>query len=221
MKKILLLNLCSFILITISAQSNMVGINLKAYEPMAGFKQNLSSIPFGISANYLRNSDNSPLSYGLELGAAVYNCEEQSIVYKDVDTPVIKEDGFFTLHAVARYTVLDLEWSQFYGEGKMGMTMFISTLTPNGCEESEFNGSAEYHGTAFNLGLGGGILLNPTVFTGLDNESIYWIDFGVTSFSGSSSTYSINSNEVKNSDTPTANSFTHYMDYRIGLIIKL
>lgn len=222
MKKLLLLSLGFFSAGIIIAQSTAIGFNAKAFQPLTELKQNIDCVPVGFSMNLLRTNEASRFSYGIETGLAMYNYDSYKTEHQGEIIEIQEEDCFLTLHTFVRYDLLDFEWSRIYAEAKGGTTVFFSTTSAIDCSVEDYDGSIKSHGMAFNLGLGGGLLLNPSIFSNYDKDSKFWIDLGVSSNSGSQSSYSINSNpEVNESNGPTANSFTHYIDYRIGLIIKL
>ncbi len=222
MKKLLFLFLACLLAGITVAQTNFVGVNVIAYQPLTQWQQNIDCIPMGFSMSLLRSNDHSRFSYGLESGLAMYNYDTYEIDFQGERIEVQEEDCFFNLKTFVRYDLLDFEWSRVYAEGKVGSTLFFSSTSSVDCSAEEYNGNLKSHGMAFNMGIGGGILLNPTVFSSYDEDSKFWIDLGASTNSGSPSTYSINGNpEVNESEAITANSFTHYIDYRIGLIIKM
>ncbi len=174
----------------------------------------------------MRSLKDSRFSYGLEVGMASYSSDEYMMDYQETKVNVIEDNGFITLHGFVRYELLDLEWTRFYGEGKIGTTLFYTSIMAAHCpvaDELEYEGEFNTQSGAFNMGLGGGVLLNPTIFFNYDKESIFWIDLGVTSYAGSLSNYNVvrNDENTSNLKSQTNSTLTHYIDYKIGFIIIL
>ncbi|MEQ8624516.1 MAG: hypothetical protein RJQ00_06665 [Vicingaceae bacterium] len=221
-----LLLLALFLTGILRAQVNIVGLNLKAYTPTSSFNDNIKSTPVGVSVSYLRTIQNSRLSFGLEAGFAEYSREDVVTEFQGREIEIQAVDGFFNVHGVIRYDLLDFGWTTFYGEGKIGATTFFTEYSLGHCpvaEEMEYEGELTTHGSAFNLGLGAGIMINPTIFFDYDRESDFWIDFSVSTFSGSISNYQVVKNDEQSDkmSSERKSSLTNYLDYKIGVIFKL
>lgn len=201
------------------AQEQFASAHIKAYQPLANFSNNIDGVPVGLSFSFLSGLKNSPLYVGFEGGIANYNCSETTIMHKGQEIEIMEEDGFLNFHGLVRYNLVDGKWGAVYGEGKVGIVSFFSSTSAVDCE-SGYDPTFKLHGTAVNLGFGGGVLINPTIFADFDENSPIMIDLGVNSYRGSTSRYSINSEEVPGSAS-TRESFTNYIDYKIGVIVKL
>lgn len=218
MKKVYFFSCLLFISGIISAQNTIVGFNLNGYQALSSFEDNISTVPVGLSVNVLKQSEDSPFSFGFEVGFAGYGCEEVPITFQGDPIHIMQEDGFLTFHGVVRYNLLEMEGATFYGEGKVGGTSFFSKYSPTDCS-GEFEGYTDFHGTALNIAVGGGLLFNPTILNNYDKNSIFMIDLGATTNAGTSSEYGVINLESPNRSS--MKSMTHYIDYKIGLVIKL
>ena len=221
------------------AQKNRLGVNIKVYNPISKFKENINSaIPVGISLNYLRLSEVSRFSFGGELGVAMYSLEDYTIDREGEQLEVEEEDSFLTIHGVVRYDVYRTEKMIAYAEGRIGVTTFFSNSSISSPEDKDSKDDFTYgtpsnalldqweipctedftvHGTAFNTGLGGGILYQ--VF---DNT---WINAGVNLHSGNTANYRYMP-ESEGKTTATLEdrdhqSLTHYVGYRLGVSVDL
>ena len=223
MKKLIaILGFVSAFASTAQAQS-MYGINLKIYETKGDFNKNVQAVPVGLSFNYLYHIKESKFSIGAELGVAMYANNQY-----DYDLPsggtvrVDEEDCFWTLHADARYYFYQIPALKAYAVGRVGMTTFFSSRTPVEVT-SEFTESFEFHGTAFNVGVGGGVLIN---FGGLFNkekqQSNANLDLGASLHSGSKTGYRYmpEGSQSATLDDGSYQSVTNYIDYRIGIIFN-
>ena len=202
------------------AQKNRFGANIKVYNPISKFKENINSaIPAGISLNYLRLSEVSRFSFGGELGIAMYSREEHTIDYEGEQLEVNEEDCFWTIHGVVRYDVYRTEKMVTYAEGRIGATTFFSDSSTSSPSQGGKHPEDDFkiHGTAFNTGLGGGILYQ--IFDNL------WINAGVNLHSGNTADYRY----IPKSEGTTAptledgdhQSLTHYVGYRLGVSVDL
>ncbi len=204
-----------------SAQWDL-GIDLKVYDPAGEFNSNVDGVAGGLSIRGIRNSTNGRWSYGGELGVAMYSSDQYDVTLPSGNQiEVDEEDCFWTLHGLVQYTLFQNEAIRTYGEGRIGMTTFFSSTTSL-VETSEFSDEFEFHGTAFNTGLGGGITLNiGKIFTGERNN--FNFDAGVNVHSGTNAVY----RDMDAVDTPAPldagkfKSLTHYVGYRFGLLVNL
>ena len=200
------------------AQKNRLGANFKVYSPISKFKENINSAtPVGISLNYLRLSEVSRYSFGGELGVAMYSSENYIIDGKGEQLEVNEEDCFWTIHGVVRYDVYRTEKMVTYAEGRIGVTTFFSTSSTRITSEENSENDFKIHGTAFNTGLGGGILYQ--IFDNI------WINAGVNLHSGNTADYRYIP-ESEGTTTPTLKdgdhkSLTHYVGYRLGVSVDL
>ena len=163
------------------AQQNTLGVNIKVYDPISNFKENVnSSTPVGISFNYLRSREGSRYSFGGEIGVAMYSSNDYILNHQGRDIEVNEEDCFWTIHGVVRYDVFRTEKFVTYAEARAGLTTFFSSTSPYG-QDTGYRGEFKFHGSAFNTGLGGGVLYRV--------GSNIWINAGVNLHSGSKAGY--------------------------------
>ncbi len=222
MKKVLLIASLLFLGISVQAQTGM-GISLKAYAPKAAFNQNVDKVPFGISFNYQRSSDNSRFSWGGELGVAMYSSDSYDIMHRGNQIRIDEEDCFFTLHGFVRYDLVEMSAFKLYSEARLGLTTFFST-TDAALENTGFDGEFSFHGTAFNMGAGIGLMVNPGALFSKDRErDNLWINMGINGHSGSRATYRMHpeGDGVFSLEEGTHESLTHYFGYKLGVIFGI
>ncbi len=223
MKKLCFTIMFSLAVVVTTFSQGMWGINMKVYQTRGDFNKNVEAVPIGLSFNYLYHIKDSKFSLGLEAGIAMYANNQYN--FEMPSGKVIKvdeEDCFWTVHADARYFFYQIPAMKAYGQGRLGLTTFFSTIMP--IEESTgFKESAEIHGTAFNFGLGGGVLIN---FGGLFNkdkvQSNVNLDLGVSWHSGTSTDYRYmrEGSQSTTLNDGTYQSVTNYVDYRIGVLFN-
>ncbi len=196
-------------------QQKTLGINIKVYNPISNFKENVGrSTPAGISVNYLRSKKESRYSFGGELGVAMYSSNDYVLNHRGQDIEVNEEDCFWTIHGVVRYDLIRTEKFVSYAEARIGFTTFFSSTIPND-SNTDYQGEFKFHGSAFNTGLGGGILYR--VGTNI------WINLGANIHSGSEADYRYmpESNQSALLEDGQFESLTHYMGYRLGVSFDL
>ena len=131
MKNYLLISLCLATFISGYAQTNSLGINIKVYDPISKFKENVDkSLPAGISVTYLRSKETSRYSFGGEFGIAMYSSNDYTLNHRGQDVKVNEEDCFWTIHGVVRYDLIRTEKFASYVEARAGITTFFSSTTP-------------------------------------------------------------------------------------------
>ncbi len=219
--KNLLLSIAVMVVATSACAQNMWGINLKIHETKGDFNKNVNAIPVGISFNYL-HAFKEKFSIGGELGIAMYannryDFETQGSGIIQVD----EEDCFWTIHSDFRYYFYRTPALKAYAQARVGLTTFFSSRTPTQ-ETSEFRESFEFHGTAFNSGVGGGLLVNfGSLFK--NEPGIVNLDLGVAAHSGSKTDYRYmrEGTQSVTLDDGVYRSVTNYMDYRIGVLLSL
>lgn len=197
------------------------GVDIKVYDPQGQFNSNVEGVAGGLSFRGIRNSTAGRWSYGGEIGVAMYSNDQYDVTLPSGNQiQVDEEDCFWTVHGLVQYTLFQNEAIRTYGEGRIGMTTFFSSTTSL-AETSEFDDEFEFHGTAFNTGLGGGVTLNiGKIFTGVRNE--FNLYTGVNVHSGTNAVY----RDMDAVDTPAPldagkfKSLTHYVGYRFGLLVN-
>ena len=220
--KTILYSIVFLFAVTISARSqSMWGINTKIYQTKGDFNKNVDTAPVGLSFNWLYRIKESKFSIGAELGVAMYANNRYKYDLPSGGTVFIdEEDCFWTIHADLRYYIYEVHALKAYAQGRLGMTTFFSSrmtteFTP------EYEDTFEFHGTAFNVGLGGGVLINfKGVFGKEKKQGTVNLDMGVSLHTGSATEYRF---MAENSQSTTLNngtfqSVTNYVDYRVGLI---
>ncbi|MDW3195893.1 MAG: hypothetical protein R8G66_26195 [Cytophagales bacterium] len=218
--KALVITIVSFLVSFSAAAQWNFGIDVKVYDPVGEFNTNVDGVAGGLSLRGIRMSDNGRWSYGGEIGVAMYSQDQYDVTLPSgTQIEVDEEDCFWTVHGLVQYTLFQNEAIRTYGEGRIGMTTFFSSTIAL-TENSEFGDEFEFHGTAFNTGLGGGVTLNiGKIFTGERNE--FNFDAGVNVHSGSNAVY----RDMDAVDTPAPldagkfKSLTHYVGYRFGLLV--
>ena len=89
-------------------------------------------------------------------------------------------------------------------------------------DDSEYD-EFEFHGTAFNMGLGTGISLNTRQLLKKEKGNFH-LDFGINLHFGTRSNYrNINKEDsaISNLDQGDYQSLTHYIAYRFGVLFEL
>ena len=197
------------------AQQKTLEINIKVYDPISNFKENVnSSTPVGISVNYLRSRESSRYSFGGEIGVAMYSSDDYILNHQGQDIEVNEEDCFWTIHGVVRYDVFRTEKFVTYAEARAGLTTFFSSISPYD-RNIGYRGEFKFHGSAFNTGLGGGVLYRV--------GSNIWINAGANLHSGSKADYRYmpESDQSVLLEDGQYKSLTHYMGYRLGVSFSL
>lgn len=216
MKKFILVLAVALGSLQASAQG-MFGFNVKVYQTKGDFNQNVEAVPVGFSFNYLHMIKNK-FSIGGELGIAMYANNEYDFETSKGPITIYEEDCFWTLHGDFRYYFHQTPTLRTYAQARLGITTFFSEKSALE-ETSEYKDSFEFHGTAFNTGIGGGALINVKHLFKKETGSLN-LDLGVTLHSGSSTKYRYmdeGSLSISLNDG-TYKSVTNYIDYRIGFL---
>lgn len=207
------------LVITSATAQNMWGVNVKIHETKGDFNKNVSAVPVGISFNYLHGFKDK-FSIGGELGIAMYANNQYDFETPGGTIKVDEEDCFWTIHSDFRYYFYRTPAVKAYAQARVGLTTFFSSITPTK-ETSEFRETFNFHGTAFNTGVGGGILLNfGSVFK--KEPGPVNLDLGVALHSGSSTDYRYmrEGSQSVTLEDGVYRSVTNYMDYRIGILFS-
>ena len=223
--KVIVLSVCLLVITgSVFAQKNMLGTNLKVYDPLSGFSKNIGALPAGLSMNYLRSFENNKFSVGAEIGVAMYSSNTYTIDYKGETLEVSEEDCFWTAHTTVRYDVIRTDNFITYAEVKVGVTTFFSSIDAFDTE-TDYKGEFSFHGTAFNSGLGGGIMIKPSyIFNQPEKPGRVWLNVGAILNSGSNTDYRYMPKGESGINTSLADgqyeSLTHYVGYKFGVLFQ-
>ncbi|MDH4058344.1 MAG: hypothetical protein OEU76_06245 [Cyclobacteriaceae bacterium] len=213
-----LVALFAFVTLAISIQAqNMWGFNAKVYQTKGDFNKNVEAVPVGFSFNFLRGV-NEKFAIGAELGIAMYANNEYEYETSSGPITIFEEDCFWTFHGDFRYFFYRTPTLKAYLQARLGLTTFFSSRTPEE-ETPEFRETFDFHGTAFNTGLGGGMLINCKSLFKKQPGSLN-LDLGVALHSGSSTDYRYmgEGSQSVSLDDGIYQSVTNYIDYRIGFV---
>lgn len=138
-----------------------IGLHFNFYRASEDFRNSITRQPIGSSLILLVDKS-SKLQLGTELGIGLYSGKKYYYETIEEGYPgnveyLYEEDGFFQFLAVARYKLISNRIISFYGEGKLGGSIFFSairTLEYSAVYEDKFR----FHESAFNIG--GGIGAN-------------------------------------------------------------
>lgn len=211
MKKLLTLIILFFAITSLHSQENLIGLNIKVYQPISDFDKNIDrSIPAGFSFTYLRQPETGKFSFGGELGIAMYSTNDYYTNYNGQDLKINEEDCFWNFHGLTRYQLIKTE--KFYGyiEFRAGFTTFFSSTVAYD-EDANYPDEFKFHGTAFNTGYGGGASYR------IGNN--FWINGGINFHTGTKTTYRYmpETNQSISVDDGKYKSLTHYIDYKLGV----
>ncbi|MGI9544401.1 MAG: hypothetical protein ACR2MX_14165 [Cyclobacteriaceae bacterium] len=221
--------LAILLILSVQLQAQMsLGLNAKVYDPTGVLNRNIDRTPAGISITTIHQKPESRFSLGGELGVAMYANEHYQYDLTDHGFPgesveVDEEDCFWTLHALARYDLVKETNFKTFAEVRLGMTTFFSSrlaLEENPRIDDEF----EFHGTAFNSGLGGGLAINPGGLFSKNAPGRLWIEMTIGYNTGSRATYRNipeSANGQMSLDEGHYRSLTNYVDYRVGVLFGL
>ncbi|GAB5525348.1 MAG: hypothetical protein Roseis2KO_32200 [Roseivirga sp.] len=223
MKRSILILTLALMATAIQAQTSGFGISLKAYDPKAAFNTNVDKTAFGLSMSYFYTPEASRFTFGGEFGVAMYSSDQYDITFQGRRITIEEEDCFFTLHGFARYDMVKKRSFSLYSEARVGVTTFFST-TDAMFENTGFDGEFEFHGTAFNMGAGVGIMVNPVALFDKEREaSGLWLDFAINGHSGSNTSYRMHpeGQGTFSLEDGKYESLTHYIGYRVGVIFGI
>lgn len=222
MKRSILTIFAVLLTLGVQAQDDAFGISLKAYSPQAAFNQNVDNTPFGLSFSYLNRVKDTRFSWGGEFGVAMYSNDSYDIEFGGRPITIDEEDCFFTLHSFVRYDLVRTQIATIYSEARLGLTTFFSTTDARE-EDTGFRGEFDFHGTAFNTGVGAGLLVNTgALFSKERVRNRTYIDMAVNVHSGSRARYRMlpEGQGMHTLDDGNFTSLTHYVGYRLGVVIE-
>ncbi len=222
MKRILIPALLIFLSSVGFSQNSMISVNLKVYDPIGQLNQNIDKTPVGVSFSYWRDTP-TRFSLGGEMGVSMYTQDTYNFVNDNGDNlEVSEEDCFWTIHAGARYFLLETTPMKPYAEVRLGMTTFFSSRMATD-ENADFEDTFEFHGTAWNTAAGTGLLIDfQHLFHGTPGN--FLLDIGANYHNGTSASYrnfEMVDGPINSLDDGTFQSLTDYLDYKIGVAFKL
>ena len=153
----------------------------------------------------------------------MYSSDEYNINYAGQNLTIYEEDCFFTLHGFVRYNLYETKGLKVYTEGRIGVTTFFSS-TEAVIEDTGFEDQFDIHGSAFNLGLGAGLLFNTSTLFKPDNEpGNVWINLGFNGHSGSNTSYRLlpEGSSTHSFEDGQYESLTHYFGFKAGVSFRI
>lgn len=224
MRRLLLISI-SLSLFTATFQAQNLGLNYSGFNAQGEFNTNIDRNPVGFSITYVHDlsEDEGPWSVGGEIGAAMYANHEYTAADDNgrlVD--IYEEDCFWNIHGLVQYQLINKPEYILYAEGRTGMTTFFSEKHSND-EVADIGDSFRVHGTAFNLGVGGGLRINLSgIFNG-DAEfyRAIWLDMAFSTNNGTRTGYRHATEGTLNLSDASYRSLTDYTHLRIGLNYRI
>ncbi len=202
-----------------SKAQSFMGIQFNYMQPLADYSQNLDANPAGIGFNYMfKPAIFKKLYVGTQIGVSMYatdNYTETVQIGEDnsLDIKVDEEDCFFSYNLLTRYYLSEGKLISPYVEAHAGGLSFFSTKMTDEEFDEHFDNSTTFHGTALQLGLGGGLAVHI-----VDN---LWIDLNVIYNSGSRTNYrNISSADAVYRSNPSLGKFESYtnnLNYSLGV----
>ncbi len=196
-------------------------MNFNLANPQQEFKENINRLPMGISFDVMRSFKESRLSFGGELGVAMFFDDEFMYELSEEGRPgefiaLYEEDCYLNYAVFTRYNAFKHAMFNPYLEGRLGGTSFFSTRM---AVESTplFDDTTKFHGTSFNAGIGAGLQVNM-------RHTPVSLDFATVLNSGSHAVYrsiqNTNTGAIRLSDGRVA-SKTNHINFRFGLHFRL
>lgn len=211
------------LLLVFPASAQMLGVNMALYQAYGDFNRNIDRDPSGLAINYVHGlGEESRFAVGIELGVAMYaNKTYQLAVPGNDPVDMYEEDCFWTIHGLGQAMLYKSPSFQLYGEGRIGVTTFFSEQHVMEDVDDEFEDldSFKTYGTAFNLGIGGGLRYNLSGLFGGDPR-VYdrlWLNTAATLCSGTRADYRNAGEGVISLEESGYRSLTNYLGLRFGL----
>ncbi|MEM9918417.1 MAG: outer membrane beta-barrel protein [Bacteroidota bacterium] len=152
------------------------GIHFNYTSPLEEYNDNLVKDPLGFTLSTYYSPTKAPLwQFGAEIGVAMYaNDSYYTSLENGTRVKIDEEDCFVTYHAIVKRYLYNGKRFNPYGEFRAGGVSFFSTrFAAEEKYEDDFEDNTTFHGTAFNLGLGGGISINLIENMMFDLGAIY------------------------------------------------
>lgn len=169
--------------------------------------------------DYFRHVKGSRFSIGGEISMAMYtDFNYKGTIPSGQTISIYEEDCFWTAHGEVRYHFYQSQAIKTYFQARLGATTFFSSLQSN--DPNVTYNKFQTHGTAFNTGVGLGMMINVDRVFGKDHVAgRTYIDLGAGLHSGTSTTYRyVTRDQNIPLDQGRYRSLTDYLDFRLGLI---
>lgn len=193
---------------------------------MGEFDQYVPNTPVGMYMGLVVPiNESSTIQVGGELGVSMYAGDSYTQeVQSNGQThfvDVYEEDCFFHYTALARYQPYQEMAFMPYAEFRLGATSFFSTIMADDEYVDYFQDESKFHGTSFQTGVGGGMLIDLERLFG--SENLFAVDLGATYVTGSRTDYrnmSLDSGQpMKSLDDAKYESTTDNVNFRIGVVL--
>ena len=189
------------------------GFNVNVASPKGELSNNIKH-PAGISFDVLIPIKKiRGLYVGGEFGVSMYANDSYLLSNAD-ETDVFEvdeEDCFLAYHATAKYFPLKKRGLfNPYLEAKVGGLSYFSTIMS---DEEDFDSQTSFHGSAFNAGLGGGLVIKAFRNLSFNSSVIYSV--------GSRANYRMidKKDEVKKGlNEGIKNAETNYINFKLGIL---
>ncbi|MEO1516382.1 MAG: outer membrane beta-barrel protein [Bacteroidota bacterium] len=173
----LLCTLSICLMASMSCQAQAGGaIHLNYTSPLDEYDDNLVKDPVGFTLKVFYALPKAKAwVVGVEAGVAMYANDSYMTALENGKTIEIdEEDCFVTYNATIRRYLLTDKRINPYGEMIVGGVSFFSTrYAAESKYEDDYDDNTTFHGTAFNLGFGGGLSVNLSDNVMLDFGAIY------------------------------------------------
>lgn len=189
------------------------GFNLNVANPTGELSNNIKH-PVGISFDVMTPIKKVPGLYvGAELGVSMYANDTYLMSTADGTNvfEVDEEDCFLAYHATAKYFPIKKKGLiNPYVEARLGGMSYFSTIMS---DEDDFDSETSFHGSAWNAGLGGGLIIKAFKNISFNSSVIYSV--------GSSTDYRMieKGDEVKKGlDEGLKNAEANYINFKLGIL---
>jgi len=215
----LVLVLSFFYLAKAEAQVSM-GMHYNITQPLNDYENNLHQNPKGFSFSMMNALGKSEVLFlGGEMGVSMYANESYLLEieneYNELESiDITEEDCYLRYNAFLRYIPFNHKVVSPYAEISLGGVSFFSTQIVDEGFEDYFDNQTKFHGTAFNLSGGAGLLVRLSQYVALD--------VAVMANRGQKTHYrSIapsDANLKRTLEDGRHESFTHHVNYRFGFV---
>ena len=220
MNKLPLLILLLFSVMTFQTKAqNYIGLQFNYMQPLNEYGQNLESHPVGFGLSYLFKPKLFNKFYvGAQFGVSMYATDsytESKTIENNqiIDIKIDEEDCFFSYSLTGRYYLVEEKFLNPYLEARIGGLSFFSTKMTDEEYDEYFDNSTTFHGTSFQLGLGGGLSVHVADYL--------WVDLNVIYNQGGHADYrNISSTDAAYRLNPSLgkfDSFTDNVNYSLGV----